>query len=594
MKGLGQEGKHSFQRKLILSFLGMGLLPMLIVSLLYQGILFNKIVENSKESTIAQLQYMGLNIEKQIETSKQLLGQITFDSNLKKILTKDYEEDSEKVLDIIDFNNDIMKYSVNANIENSIFKILILGDNGTTFQMGNNFSLLDKDAIVKEGWLETYRKKDAETLVLSKDHYVKDTLVFPLSARIYSDLTSQPIGWCLLVFSNDMYSKCLVEGNNEQDVFLINQNGQCVGHAGKGKVGESLGTEPMIQEVLNAESEMGNIVGKYHGEHSILHYYHIPGTDLTEIEVSSMKYFFKDTSQMMGLLALFMCITAGACIVITMYLTKQFLRPIRSISDYIKKVPGNGFRGNLALVEEDEFAEIVRAINHMELEIQELIETQKQEAKLRNKLEFKVLQNQINPHFLYNTLNSIKWMATLQKNTPIRDMTGALGRLLQNISKGTAVKIPIYEEMSVLDDYILIQNVRYNGKIQVRYHITDKDITQAYILKFTIQPIIENAIFHGIEPKGEEGRIDIILERENNAILIHVADDGVGMNPEQIEAVLSGKQEIEHKRGLNGIGIRNIRDRIQMTYGKEYGLFIDSVPGEYTKVTIKIPYEKEG
>lgn len=213
---------------------------------------------------------------------------------------------------------------------------------------------------------------------------------------------------------------------------------------------------------------------------------------------------------------------------------------------------------------------------------------------MRNKLEFKVLQNQINPHFLYNTLNSIKWMATLQKNTPIRDMTGALGRLLQNISKGTAVKIPIYEEMSVLDDYILIQNVRYNGKIQVRYHITDKDITQAYILKFTIQPIIENAIFHGIEPKGEEGRIDIILERENNAILIHVADDGVGMNPEQIEAVLSGKQEIEHKRGLNGIGIRNIRDRIQMTYGKEYGLFIDSVPGEYTKVTIKIPYEKEG
>ena len=96
------------------------------------------------------------------------------------------------------------------------------------------------------------------------------------------------------------------------------------------------------------------------------------------------------------------------------------------------------------------------------------MENQKKQAKIEKELEFKVLQNQINPHFLYNTLNSIKWMATLQHADTIRDMTAALGRLLQNIAKGADVKIPIYEEMSLLDDYVLIQDIRYDGKIKVK------------------------------------------------------------------------------------------------------------------------------
>ena len=108
----------------------------------------------------------------------------------------------------------------------------------------------------------------------------------------------------------------------------------------------------------------------------------------------------------------------------------------------------------------------------MEREIHELMEKQKEEAEIKKELEFRVLQNQINPHFLYNTLNTIKWMASLQHADTIRDMTAALGRLLQNISKGSD-KISIYEEMSLLDDYVLIQDIKYNGQLKVNYHIGD-------------------------------------------------------------------------------------------------------------------------
>lgn len=148
--------------------------------------------------------------------------------------------------------------------------------------------------------------------------------------------------------------------------------------------------------------------------------------------------------------------------------------------------------------------------------------------------------------------------------------------------------------MSLLDDYVLLQDIRYEGKIQVEYHIGDGEITQAYIIKFLLQPIVENAIFHGIEPKEGVGRIDIYLEREKEDIIISIVDDGVGMERPQIEALLNPPAGTLKKRGLNGIGVNNIQERIQMTYGDPYGLEISSEPGVFTRVRIRIPYEKEG
>ena len=214
-------------------------------------------------------------------------------------------------------------------------------------------------------------------------------------------------------------------------------------------------------------------------------------------------------------------------------------------------------------------------------------------TRLRQKqAEYLALQNQINPHFLYNTLNTIKWMASLQHADTIRDMTAALGRLLQNISKGSD-KISIYEEMSLLDDYVLIQDIRYDGRLNVRYHIGDPEITQALILKFLFQPIVENAIFHGIEPKGDgSGTIDIYLNQQDKSIYIHIVDNGIGMTTEQIEQLLNPEESPKNRRGLNGIGISNINQRIKMTYGQEYGISITSKPGAYTDVLICIPYER--
>lgn len=588
---------HSFKSKLMVSFLAIGLLPLIIISLIYQNILNDRIIKASEVASIEKLRYLSMNIERQIEITQQLLGWITYNQRLEQILTRSYDELYEKQLDIIEFGSYVTEYTANANVEGSIFKILILDDDGYSFQMGNGYSLLNEEGIVDAGWMENYQSKQADELVMSKDLYIKDTYVFPMSSRIYNNLTGKPVGWCLIAFRNDMYSNYLVAGaddSSHERLFIINGEGQCIADTDRNMLGTDLAGDALIREILDSGRQTGYVTGNYGGEAMILHYYRVPDTDMVEILGTSMEQFFREKRDMSRLLAIFVATTMAAILCVIFYLRNKLMRPINTISDYIKKVPGSGFKGNMVLEGDDEFNKIADSINTMEREILELMENRRREAEAKKALEFQVLQNQINPHFLYNTLNSIKWMASLQHADSIRDMTAALGRLLQNISKGTDSKIPIYEEMSLLDDYVLIQDIRYNGKIQVAYHIGDGEITQAYIIKFLLQPIVENAIFHGIEPNDGCGTIDIYLEREGGDILISIVDDGVGMTQEQIELLLEPGNGPKNVRGLSGVGVSNIHERIKMTYGSGYGIGITSRPGEYTKVVIRIPYEKEG
>lgn len=588
---------NRFQIKLVIAFLMIGLVPLIIASSIYLRILNDRITRDNEISSIENLRYLSFNIRHQMDTAERMASWLTYNQKLNHILTKDYQNLYEKQLDIIEFSSYVTEYSMNANVESNISKILILDEDGDSFQMGDSYSLIRAEEVQKAGWLETYQKQQADQLVISKDWYAKEDYVFPLSSRIYDNLTGRPIGWCLILFKNTMYSDYLTaraEAEQGERLFLINEAGQCIADRKSERLGMDLSLDPLIKEILSAGQSSGHVIGDYAGEPMILHYYRLPDTGVIEVQGTSEAAFLMERRNMTRLTVAVILLTILAICLTVFYLSSLLTKPINTISAYIKKVPENGFQGNLKLEREDEFKKIAEAINNMELEILQLMEQQRQEAERKKELEFQVLQNQINPHFLYNTLNSIKMIATLQHADTIRDMTAALGRLLQNISKGTENKIPIFEEMSLLDDYVLIQDIRYGGKIQVQYHIGDSKITQAYIIKFLLQPIVENAIFHGIEPKDGVGQIHIYLEREGEDVVISVVDDGVGMGPEQIEALLNPPAGESKKRGLNGIGVSNIQERIRMTYGDRYGLEVTSQLGAFTKVKIRIPYEKEG
>lgn len=174
------------------------------------------------------------------------------------------------------------------------------------------------------------------------------------------------------------------------------------------------------------------------------------------------------------------------------------------------------------------------------------------------------------------------------------EMTTALARLMKNVSKGTAARIPLREELDLVNDYFLIQQYRYGGSIELTCQIDDDRLYDCLIHRFTLQPIVENALFHGIEPKGCAGKIQIKAEFAEaingcSIVRIFVTDNGIGMSQETITKVLSGDAP-PSADFFRQVGINNVNKRIQYDYGEQYGITIDSEPGRYTTMTITLPF----
>lgn len=266
--------------------------------------------------------------------------------------------------------------------------------------------------------------------------------------------------------------------------------------------------------------------------------------------------------------------------------------PIQKMRCQLSEISDGNFTKNPEIEWHNELGDIGRGINFLAGSIEHLIENRIADEKEKKDLEYKVLQNQINPHFLYNTLNSIKWMATIQGATGISEMTTSLSRLLRSISKGTKLLIPLSEEIALVKDYFNIQNYRYGGTILFEICCEDDTLMDTPIIKFTLQPIVENAIFHGLEPKGGNGTIRITIHRKNNAdasdLEIIVWDNGVGITPDKIERLLTSNDD-SASEFFREVGVSNVHKRLQYEFGDAYGIHIQSIVGEYTEMYIVIP-----
>lgn len=276
-------------------------------------------------------------------------------------------------------------------------------------------------------------------------------------------------------------------------------------------------------------------------------------------------------------------------VMLFLYLSKTVNAPVKKLQIRMKRIEKGDFSRDPSTEWEHELGDIGKNINDLSENVLSLMNQRIEDERQKKDYEYKMLQSQINPHFLYNTLNSIKWMATLQNATGIAEMTTSLSRLLKEISKSTTHLVTLQHEISLLNDYFTIQQYRYGGTISLTYDIEDEALLNCYILNFTLQPIVENAIFHGIEPKGSTGTIQIhIYQDDFGDVHIDITDDGVGMDPE-VAANLLGNEAPTESSFFKEIGISNVHKRLQYHFGDKYGLSIESKPGEFTTVSILLP-----
>ena len=316
----------------------------------------------------------------------------------------------------------------------------------------------------------------------------------------------------------------------------------------------------------------------------------VEGSDWRAVGVSYVDELVnRNVNDMIRLSCLLAVVVLGAAL-LTSWLLFRFLgRPRRGLAsamesfesdaDHFAYKPVGGTR---------EVQELSDSFEHMVLRIQELMTTVREEEINLRKTELKALQAQINPHFLYNTLDSIAWMCEQGRNADAVRMVHALARLFRiSISRGHEL-IPIAKEIEHAESYLQIQMYRYKNQFTYDFDV-DPDCLSYYCNKITLQPIIENSINHGLDLMVDEGRIDVLVRQDGDDIVFSVRDNGVGMSEEQIEAIMQ-----HGPTDRTGIGIKNVNDRLKIYFGKSYGLHITSEPDIGTCVEIRMPKIKEG
>ncbi|MFD2614136.1 cache domain-containing sensor histidine kinase [Paenibacillus gansuensis] len=276
-------------------------------------------------------------------------------------------------------------------------------------------------------------------------------------------------------------------------------------------------------------------------------------------------------------------------LLISAYMSARISNPIKRLERSMAKVEQGDFEIMLPVRGDDEVGRLSRRFNIMVSRIRELMGEiiQEQEAKRRGELE--VLQSQIHPHFLYNTLNSVVRMAGGGKSEDVIQMITALSKFFRiSLSKGKH-SITVEEELEHVRNYLIIQKFRYKNKFEFEIK-ADQEVLSYTTLKLILQPLVENAIYHGIEMMADTGHIEITAKLAGEELVFHVRDDGLGIPPEKLAALRSGAGPGEGDG--SGVGVRNVDERIKLYYGNKYGLRITSEIEEGTDVEITIPSRK--
>lgn len=286
--------------------------------------------------------------------------------------------------------------------------------------------------------------------------------------------------------------------------------------------------------------------------------------------------------------SLIFAITLFTTILASLLIARRISKPIDKLQKHMTLVEKGNFYKKFNVDGQKEVVDLGHSFNRMQEEISALMETVLIEQKEKRKTEFIALQTQINPHFLYNTLDSIVYLSENEMNEKVQEMVVALSKFFRiSISRGKSI-ITLKEELEHARNYLLIQQIRYNEKFKFTFDIAE-DTLDLKIVKLVLQPIIENAIYHGISTEYDQGLIEIRSYIKGDKLILEVEDDGYGITEEKIQEMYDS-MKIEQKQ--SSVGLRNVYQRLKIYYGDESDFIIDSELDERTIIRLVIPVER--
>lgn len=402
----------------------------------------------------------------------------------------------------------------------------------------------------------------------------------------YGDNPDRTAAYLAIYFNQKTFDQILEQNItiNNSASYIINQRSSLVASSDKSLSGTYFMNYEMVCNSLGAP---GEFTTKYVLDSKVYaSYYPIAGTDWLLVSVIPADPLMQKSNALIMRFVSSYLVFLGAAFIIAIALSHSIAKRISQLIKHMRTTRA----GKLVPMEikkgTDEIGELIDTYNYMTDQINNLMESQILAAEQLRAAEFGALQAQINPHFLYNTLDMISWLAKSGQSSEVPDVVQTLSKFYKlTLSKKDSINT-IEQELTHVSLYMHLQNIRYQGNIDFLVDVPD-EILDYHIPKLSFQPIVENCIQHGIlEKESKSGTIVITAWTEDKDIVFQISDDGVGMDKNTLASILEGTGI---SRSGSNIGIYNTHQRLQILYGEDYGLTYTSVPGQGTEVTMRIP-----
>lgn len=550
-------------------------LTVLIVVGFSNTVTSRSIKQQAKDMTMLQLQQNTSNLEDYLQNIESMPDSIVTDKSLQAYLSKPAEDNMDfsatvddvyrSMSNIMGSKRDILYMFLYKALDNNV---LYLGPTkaGQNSDYSNVVAYLSKSDITGSPLRVSFRKDP----IVTKKYTL--TIYQPIF-DIYR--IKRPIGMLGISVTEDVVARFYAGSKRELplETFIMNGQGMIVSHTDKNLIN----TNANLFEILDKKDGSAEIGGK------LVVYKYIKDWDWYVIGTLPISYLLRNINAMLLAILVIVIVTIMLAAFISLIFSRHLLRPFNDLIYRMSMVSKGDLTTRINLSDHGlDFEQVSMGFNLMVEQINVLMQKIYDEQKQLKEIEFKALQAQINPHFLYNTLESIHWQALMNGHQEISTMVKALAGFYRlSLSRGEAI-IPLENESQHVENYLTIQEMRYKDKLESYIDIPE-EFLEVMIPKMTLQPLVENSIYHGLRVKQSKGFIKITAIREGEDLIVKVIDNGTGMDADQIRTL---NRTLEDNDSSVGYGVRNVHRRIKLFYGNPYGLFYES--NEYGGVTVKV------
>ena len=572
----------SIRTKLIIGFLAILLPLVLILSIVFYSYSAEIVLKQSLEQTREIVEQFSISLDNYMGLMRNKMEILADSPTIQEELNTHQDKEDIKNDSFYSRNKRIRRIMLQIYSSVTMNDVEIYGINETNHYLSlwsKKYEIPDKDILFENANLSKGRSvlvnniNDADTIQMIK--MVKDLQTY------------KPIGYIRFGLKRNYIEKMAKNINFGSDggVVIFDENLSKI---------SGIAHDSVLSKLLREKPSIGNFsYSEGKNEYTAVHI-HSDSTGWTTVGVIPLRYINKDLAGIQYLTVIIIVLTIIIGVTVSVIIAQSLILPLENTVNALEKFSRGDFAVRLKENRCDEIGKLNRIFNKAIKEINELMQKVTQSEILNKEMEFKTLQSQMNPHFLYNTLDTINWLAFKEKQTEICNLVAAISSLIRASISNKKSIITIEQELDYVKNYIYIQHIRYKDRFDIIYDIDESLLKQA-VPKLIIQPIVENAIIHGIENSKNKNLLYISVKRENGCIIIIVKDTGIGMTDEKVSELLKEplNAEGDEQKAHTNLGLYAVHKRIQLMYGDLYGLTVQSQAGEGTTVTLHIPFTKK-